>query len=241
MRTKDKKWTLDSHHILEQASDLTHYNHWLVGQFKSYFGKKILEIGSGLGGLSELLPRQDLTLSDVRDDYFSYLQKELGFKTIKLNIEVESPKELQNKFDSIFSSNVFEHIKDDQQAFSNCYSLLKPGGKLLLFVPARPEIYGRLDKFMGHYRRYTLGEGKEKAQEAGFKIIEARYVNLLGYFAWWGRGVLLGNLMKNNTGMSSQDSLLAKIYDLLIVPFLRFEKYCKPKFGQSLLMVLQKP
>ncbi len=236
-----KSWTSDSHNILEQATDLDNYNHWLIRQFEKHFGKIVLEVGSGLGGLSAILPKRDITLSDVRDDYFSFLNKEFGYKTLKLNIEKEAPKKYQSHFDTIFSSNVFEHIEDDQFAFNNCYQLLKSKGKLLLFVPACPQIYGSLDDNMGHFRRYTLEEGIIKAKKAGFKIIEAKYVNLPGYFAWWGRGVLLEKLIKSKPGKSDADSLLAKIYDFLIVPLLWFEKFYKPPVGQSLLLVAQKP
>jgi SAM-dependent methyltransferase len=241
MKTPDKNWTQDSHRILEQATNLYYYNHWLVDQFRKYFGKSILEIGSGLGGLSNLLPKDGLTLSDIRDDYLQYLKKELGYKTFKINIEKEAPGELNNKFDSIFSSNVFEHIKDDQSAFNNSYKLLKPKGKLLLFIPARQEIYGVLDHDMGHYRRYSLEDGVIKAKKAGFKIVEAKYVNLPGYFAWWGRGVLLGKIIHPKEGKTFTDNFLAKIYDLLIVPLISLEKFYHPPFGQNLFMVLEKP
>lgn len=240
MKTTDKQWTKDSHHILETASNLDNYNRWLIGNFRKYFGKKILEIGSGMGGLSYYLPKGDLTLSDIRDDYFDYLKKEFGYKTIKLDIENQDPIPLRGQFDTIFSSNVFEHIRDDQSAFLNCFNLLKTGGKLLLFVPARKEIFGQLDNDMGHYRRYSKEEIVSKAKEAGFKIIEVRYANLPGYLTWWGRGVLLGKLIKNNPGNSGTDNFLAKIFDNLITPFLYLEKIYQPPFGQSLILVAEK-
>lgn len=241
MKQINKTWTKDSHNILEQATDLARYNHWLIRQFENHFGKKILEVGSGLGALSALLPKGDITLSDLRDDYFSYLKNKFGYKTLKLNIEKEAPEQFRKHFDTIFSSNVFEHIEDDQSAFSNCFKLLRNKGKLLLFVPARQEIYGTLDNDMGHFRRYSIKEGIKKAKKAGFKIVEARYVNLPGYFAWWGRGVLLGKLVKNKPAKSKTDKILAKIYDYLIVPLLWLEKFINPPFGQSLLLVAQKP
>lgn len=238
---KNKIWSKDSHNILEQATSLENYNHWLISQFQSYLGKNILELGAGLGGISRYLPTTSkLTLSDLRSDYFSYLKNKFNCETLKLDIEKEKPLNLRNKFDTIFSSNVFEHIKDDQQAFNNSYSLLKKGGKFLLFVPACPGIYGELDKDMGHYRRYTVDDAKNKALKAGFKIIEIKYVNLFGYFAWWGRGVLLGKIIKSKPGKSSTDSFLAEIYDSLIVPLLNLEKLFKAPFGQSLLLVAEK-
>ncbi|EKD52967.1 MAG: methyltransferase family protein [uncultured bacterium] len=228
----DKAWTNDSHKILVQASGLDRYNGWLVGNFSEYFGKAILEIGSGQGALSKLLPSKSIVvLSDVVPEYLSGLKKLFTDPVIKLDIEKEAPAKLIGKMDTIFSSNVFEHIKDDQKAFKNCFRLLKSGGHLLLFVPARPEIYGRLDEEMGHYRRYVKSKLAAKAKDAGFNVLDCHYANLLGYFLWWGRGML---------SSAKSDSRFANFYDKFIVPLLYLEKYVHPPFGQSLVLIAQK-
>ena len=228
-----KSWTKNSHQILEQATNLDHYNRWVISIFKQYFGKNILEVGSGLGGLSRYFPKTKVTLSDLRSNYLKYLKTRFNYKTLKLNIEKESPEELLNSFDTIFSSNVFEHIKNDESALNNCFKLLKSNGNLLLFIPSRPEIYGSLDRAMGHYRRYTKEELTKKAKQAGFKITKIKYVNLPGYFTWWLRGRF--------PGKSNSDNLLAKMFDTIITPLLYLEKYLPIPFGQSLILVAEKP
>lgn len=228
-----KSWTKNSHDILERATHLEHYNHWVASLFKNYFGKHILEIGSGLGGLSKFLPKDKTVLSDSRRDYFNYLKNRLGYKTLKLNIEIEISKSLINSFDTIISSNVFEHIGDDERALKNCFKLLKVGGKLLLLVPARPEIFGNLDRAMGHFRRYTKLDLSNKVKKTGFKITRIKYVNFPGYLSWWFRGRF--------PSKSSSDILLGKAFDVFVVPFLYFEKYFPVPFGQSLILIAQKP
>ena len=229
---KKEKWSDDSHKILEQTTGLTNYNRWLIGHFTRYLGRAILEIGSGQGGLSKLLPAKAIViLSDVIPAYLEELKQTFTDPVIKLDIEKEVPSKLLEKMDTVFSSNVFEHIKDDQKAFKNCYRLLEPGGHLLLFVPARPEIYGQLDEEMGHYRRYTKTELRTKAQKAGFEINQIYYANLPGYFLWWGRGRL---------GSSKSDSFFAKIFDRIIVPLLYLENFLHPPFGQSLVLIVEK-
>ena len=228
-----KSWTKDSHQILEQATNLGNYNRWIVSLFQKHFGKETLEIGSGLGGLSAFLPKTNITLSDVRGDYFSYLKKHFNHQVIKLNIENIPPKNLHNKFDTIFSSNVFEHIRNDERALKNCNKLLNKEGMLLLFVPAGPKIYGSIDKAMGHFRRYTKEELSRKAIGAGFKIIKIKYVNFPGYFSWWLRGKMSSELRV--------DSFMASIFDTLFVPIIKLEKYLSIPFGQSLMLVAQKP
>lgn len=228
-----KSWTIKSHQILEQATELDRYSRWIISIFSRYFGKTILEVGSGLGGLSQYLPKVNITLSDVRTDYIKYLKVRFGYKTLKLNIEKDSPSELTNSFDTIFSSNVFEHIDKDEFAMKNSFRILKKNGRLLLFVPARPEIYGSLDKALGHFRRYTKEELTQKTKEAGFKIIEIKYVNFSGYFTWWLRGKM--------PSRSNSDSVMAKIFDTLVVPLLYLEKNIPIPFGQSLMLVAEKP
>ena len=227
-----KSWTKNSHQILEQATKLENYNRWLVSLFQNHFGNKILEIGSGLGGLSILFPKTNVTLSDISDDYFNYLKRRFGHKTIKLDIEKEIPPSLQNSFDTIFSSNVLEHIEDDQRALNNCYKLLQKNCQLLVFVPAMPKIYGSLDKAMGHFRRYTKKELAEKVTQAGFKITSLKYVNFLGSFTWWLRGLM--------PSQSKTDSIAARLFDSFLVTLLYLERRLSLPFGQSLMLIAEK-
>lgn len=236
----EKLWTGDSHHILEQATGLYRYNHWLMSHFDRYFGKAILEIGSGMGALSKLLPSKAIVIfSDVIPEYLANLKKVFTDPVISLNIEKEASGNLIGKIDTIFSSNVFEHLKDDETALKNCFRLLEKGGHFLMFVPARPEIYGRLDEEMGHYRRYTKKDLRQKVEAVGFKVEKIYYANLPGYFLWWGRG-FLGKFLKIKSGSSTFDTFISKIFDILIVQFLYLEKYLHPPFGQSLVLIAKK-
>jgi len=228
-----KYWTDNSHHILELATGLDNYNRWIISLFKEYFRKKIIEIGSGLGGLSGLLPKTNTTLSDSNNYYVNHLKKNFRRQIIKLNIENSSLDGYKNSYDTVFSSNVFEHIENDQKALKNSYKLLRKNGRMLLFVPARPEISGSLDISMGHFRRYTKKELVQKTEKAGFKIIKIKYVNFPGYFTWWFRGKL--------PIKPDSDNFTARIFDHMIVPFLYLEKYFPVPFGQSLMLIALKP
>lgn len=237
----DKYWTINSHHILERADGLENYNRWLIGNFSAYFGKAILEIGSGQGALSRLLPGKAIViLSDIVPEYLEKLKETFTDPVMRIDIEKESLEKLRGSLDTIFSSNVFEHIKDDITALKNCHKLLEPNGKLLLYVPSRPEIYGKLDEDMGHYRRYTKKELKSKLQKTGFRIIKLYYANLPGYFTWWGRGVLLARFFKSKSGANKTDNFFANVFDRFIVPFLYLEKYFHPPLGQNLVLVAEK-
>jgi 2-polyprenyl-3-methyl-5-hydroxy-6-metoxy-1,4-benzoquinol methylase len=228
-----KSWTKNSHQILSQATALQGYNQWIVSLFARYLhGGSLLEVGSGLGGVSVLLPKKTTTLSDIRPGYLKKLKFLAGYKIISLDIENISEKSTSVRYNTIFSSNVFEHLKDDQKALINCSKLLKPKGLLLLFVPARQEIYGSLDESMGHYRRYSKEDLIKKAKIAGFQVKKIKYVNLPGYFTWYFRGLL--------PSKTNADGIFAKFFDKLITPLLYLEKYFPIPFGQSLMLVAKK-
>ncbi len=237
----ETRWTTGSHNILGVASGLVRYNRWLIGHFSKYFGKAILEIGSGQGALSRLLPKKAIiVLSDIFPEYLNGLKKDFSHPVMFLDIEKGSPLKLRGRIDSIFSSNVFEHLEEDEKAFLNCYQLLEPGGYLLLFVPARPEIYGKLDVQMGHFRRYTKRELKQKAEDAGFNVEKIYYANLPGYFLWWSRGILLAKLFGSKSKLILHDIRFAKIFDIIFVPFLYLERFIYPPIGQSLVLIARK-
>ena len=59
------------------------------------------------------------------------------------------------KFDSILSLNVLEHVENDVFALQQLYRMLKDGGTMVLLVPCHKFLFNVLDKKAGHFRRYT--------------------------------------------------------------------------------------
>ena len=151
---------------------------------------------------------------------------------VNFDISNYPPPNLLNKFNTVFSSNVLEHIKDDKKALKNLSSTLKNDGRLILLVPAKMMVYGRLDKSLGHYRRYEK-EGLRKTVElAGFRVEEIYYFNILGLLAWKIRDMVT----KENELKNSQ----IKLFDS-IVPLLKIiESIIKPPIGISLIVVAKK-
>ena len=87
--------------------------------------------------------------------------------------------------DAVVSANLLEHIADDGLALSEIARVLKPGGRAAVVVPAGPRTYDYYDRFLGHERRYARHELARKAREAGFEVIEDRYLASLIYPAFW--------------------------------------------------------
>lgn len=86
--------------------------------------------------------------------------------------------QLDRKFDILIASDCLEHLQDDHKALQNWFSLLKPGGKLYVFVPAFMLLWSEHDEVNMHYRRYTKSELKSKLLQTGFEVRKANYWNI---------------------------------------------------------------
>jgi glycosyltransferase involved in cell wall biosynthesis len=172
------------------------YNGWVYGMLKPYLGKEILEVGSGIGNMTRyFLGHGKVTASDISPYYLKELGRAFGdnenVEIRPLDISRNSYPE-KERYDTIVCLNVLEHIEDDRQALANMRSLLKPGGRLILYVPCNPRLYCEIDRGVGHYRRYVLEDLVGKLRDGGFRVSHARHHNLIGAVGWWIRGKVLG-------------------------------------------------
>ena len=84
-----------------------------------------------------------------------------------------------NTFDLAYSFEVIDEVSDSERAIRELYRVLKPGGCLLLRLPAFDWLRSSHDTDIGTLHRYTLAEMKEKLALAGFRIQRATYANCL--------------------------------------------------------------
>ena len=167
----------------DALKDAHNYRKGLIHEFKGQLKGNIVEVGSGIGQMTESL----LKLPDI--DFLQCVEPEASFcetfrkKFPHANLIQGTIRDVnRDDWHSIISINVLEHIEDDNGELKMYHNLLKKeNGTLNLFVPARPEIYANLDKDFGHYRRYTKSELKKKLVEAGFEIVRICYFNFIGY------------------------------------------------------------
>jgi SAM-dependent methyltransferase len=134
--------------------------------------------------------------------------------------------------DSVICFNVLEHIEQDEKALRNIFGVLEPKGRLLLLVPSHPWLYGTLDHYLGHHRRYGKKELRNKLETIGFKIIFLKDFNRIGMLGWF----LNSKILKTKRLPSFQ----LRIYNLL-VPLFKLEEFFPLPFGTSLLGVVEKP
>ena len=99
--------------------------------------------------------------------------------------------------DVLVMLNVLEHIEDDQgAALQKAFNLLKPGGALIIEVPAFQKLYDAYDHEVHHFRRYSAGELYGKLTSAGFKVYRKSYLGFV-LFPMFAAVKLLGKFKKN--------------------------------------------
>ncbi|SPQ00555.1 conserved hypothetical protein [Candidatus Sulfobium mesophilum] len=226
---------LSNLHLLAEADN---YNAWLFDAIRPYVGKRVLEIGAGIGTFTALLGELGhVTATDIDEACLAELSSRffrfgnVGVMRLDItDIGREQSEMLRKKdFDTIIGLNVLEHIEDDILALKNL-RLLVAFGRLLLIVPALRILYGVEDKAVGHIRRYEKPELVEKLSKAGWHVEKIGYLNSLGAVLWF----IKNRIMKSPATSPGN----VRIYDKLIVPFLsRLERTIPAPFGQSLVAI----
>ena len=86
---------------------------------------------------------------------------------------MEGDESLSCHYDSLLLLDVLEHIEDDSEFLMKCAELLKPGGYIIINVPAFIAFYSRYDKQVGHQRRYTKVSIARCVASAKLNLIES--------------------------------------------------------------------
>jgi 2-polyprenyl-3-methyl-5-hydroxy-6-metoxy-1,4-benzoquinol methylase len=145
---------------MSALAEAQNYYRWVVGQFAPFLGKRVIEVGAGIGTFARSLLNQnalsELVLVEPGDNLVPLLRRRFaGESRVKIVHGCFERLAMPTRADSIVLVNVLEHIAEDQALLDDAHEVLKPDGMLLLLVPALPRIYGTLDQAFGHYRRYT--------------------------------------------------------------------------------------
>jgi SAM-dependent methyltransferase len=222
--------------VLEGLATAVNHRRWFVELALPYLGDNPIEIGSGLGDYvvewAPHVPR--FTATEADPDRLVTLKERLAGQS---NIEVRQmllPHSEQGDYSTAVSYNVLEHIEDHVGALRSMRDLVRPGGAVVLIVPAFEFAMGPADIATGHVRRYTKKTMRAALVEAGLTVERLHYANALG---------LIGYYMATNVfRLMPKEGPMVKVYDTLVLPLTKAaERLVRPPFGQSVFAVARVP
>lgn len=221
---------------LEALAALRRYRAWILTHLQPYLKGDAVEIGAGIGNMADhLYPHvSTLNLVEPSPNLIDPLRVRFASRdnaTItQETFEAFVAGTPDCAYDTVILVNVLEHIKGDSQALRECYRILRPGGALLVLVPALPFLFSKLDKLVGHYRRYTKRNLKNKIINAGLELREVSYFDALGILPWW--------LLNTIGGATTFNPTLVNVYDMIFVPITRFiETAITPPIGKNIIVI----
>ncbi len=194
-------------------------------------GSRCLDFGAGDGLLTALVAARGLRPSCVEPDPRLAARLSAAGFPVWPDLADCPPA----SFDGAYSLNVLEHIEDDVAALRALRARLVPGGRFFVYVPACPVLYSRMDRHVGHFRRYRRAELAGKLAAAGFVVERIAFADSLGFFA-----ALVYRVVSRGTGELTPASVAR--YDRWIFPLSRrLDRLCSGWFGKNLLAVARVP
>jgi SAM-dependent methyltransferase len=182
---------------------------------------KILEIGCGTGhNLPMLASFGDVDAIEIDESAGKFAAERLG-KPIGTSPLPELSGVERGGYDLVAVLDVVEHVEDDVGALKAMASLLKPGGKILITVPAHQWMWSAHDVVNHHKRRYSKGTLVDALEKAGLKRRKLRWFNSLLFPA-----AVAARMMGKLTGKDdSDDSPPPKPLNAVFQTIFRLERH----------------
>jgi SAM-dependent methyltransferase len=218
---------------LEVMADAKNYNRHLARLVTAdaATGSALVDFGAGDGTLATLIADSGFDVTCIEPD--ALLTEKLRDKGLQSHASIDTLG--QDSVDYLYSFNVLEHISDDHAACCQLLNCLRPGGRLMIYVPAFQILYSSMDRKVGHYRRYTRASLAQTLRSAGFSVERTLYVDSLGYLA-----SLAFKVFGSDAGDISRAAVAA--YDRWLFPASRVvDSVARVAFGKNVVAYATKP
>lgn len=202
---------------------------------------RVVEVGAGTGAnlpVLRAIGAQRVFACDVSVEAL----RRLGDETTLARADATHLPFQSNSIDLLLAADVIEHLDDDRAALREFMRVLRPGGHLVLTVPAFPSLWGPQDIVSQHRRRYRRSPLLDLLRDEGARVSSCFHFNYVLFTPiWLARKILLAfdvNVAsENQINTSMLNSLLTRVFfaDVDSAPIV------KPPFGVSLCVVAAKP
>lgn len=210
---------------------------------KKYFKQNanILDFGCNYGHSVQLLQKLGYQAQgvDISEGAIQY-GKSVGIQNIFLGGE---KKFNQESFDVVIALDVIEHIKDDQQAIKEIVRMVKPGGLIVIAVPAYMFLWGVQDEIAHHFRRYTMSQLISLSKKAGdLDVVRKTYLNTLLFLpiALFRLGSRIVRRRTQGSDLDVNNAFLNTLFFGLFDFERRILKHINMPFGVTALLILRK-
>jgi SAM-dependent methyltransferase len=232
-------------HSAQEATDFRFValQEFLVARMR---GESAADIGCGTGALARDLAARGWRVLAVEPDPALHAMAAATLagvkgscRLVRASIEDIEAAEVA-ACENVLLVDVLEHIEDDGRMLAAIHAKMAPGARLLCLLPALESLYGRRDRSVGHYRRYSLAAARRLFAGAPFQAVDCRYWNLLGVGPYWWFEKLLGRQMPETFRQGPRSFLQNTLNAALLFWFRRVENRFSPPVGLSLLVTAVK-
>ncbi|NJE03264.1 class I SAM-dependent methyltransferase [Thermococcus sp. MV11] len=202
---------------------------------KFHFRGPLLDVGSGTGEnlevIKDIIPHSiGVELSDTMIKYASRLKRNVIYGN------AESLPFEDSSFMSAMALDILEHV-DDRRAIREIWRVLKPGGKLLVTVPAFMWLWSAHDSVHGHKRRYSTIQISNLIKEAGFNVIFLSYWNFVLFIP----AAIQKKLGRSHSLVHLPKLLNNALYSLSTIDNQLIIRGKRLPIGTSIVVIAQKP
>lgn len=216
--------------VMEQAEN---YNAFLISMIRETCapaGSNWLDFGAGSGYFASRVSTMASLLCVELDPHLRANLVRQGLSACADTAQVPA-----DSIDAVYSLNVLEHISDDAAAAGELYRVLRPGGRLLIYVPAFELLYSAMDRKVGHLRRYQRQQLADLLMQAGFRLERIAYADSLGFLT-----ALIYRWIGSRDGTINARALM--VYDRAVFPLSRWlDGLLQHYFGKNLFAIASKP
>jgi 2-polyprenyl-3-methyl-5-hydroxy-6-metoxy-1,4-benzoquinol methylase len=220
----------------EQAFWLAHlgaadrFTSWVISEIRPYLGRAILEVGCGTGTFTRCLARdaERVLALDIDPRFAAEARTAMAHAAhVRVECADATVTPLARDFDTVVLLDVLEHIADDIGFLRKLRDALRPGGRIVIKVPAIPRLFCRMDAAIGHHRRYSRSTLAHALAAVGFVLDVCKPFNAAAIAGWW----LNGKVLKRTMPPAEQVGAFNRLVPVLS----RAERLLRTPFGLSLI------
>src|SRR5579864_5397034 len=173
--------------LLNSLTGTPQYLSWMARVLRPHLGDTVLELGAGIGNIAgRLMGRRLHYVAAEKDRLYLHALRNRFLRTPNvsvLKLDPEQPGDFSNVgevFDTVLCLNVLEYVANPGAVIESIASVLKPNASLIILAPQSQALFGRLDKTLGHRRRFSQRELRALLEKRGFVVSRTYQLNKIG-------------------------------------------------------------